>query len=55
MNAYDRFFPSTTQLHKGALRSETYLTTKSPLKMMKSAYYFILKALFVLKIFKLLS
>ena len=27
----------------------------SPLKMMKNAFYFILKALFVLKIFKLLS
>ena len=28
---------------------------KSPLKMMKNAFYFILKALFVLKIFKFLS
>ena len=27
----------------------------SPLKMMKTAFYFILKALFVLKIFKFLS
>ena len=29
--------------------------TGSPLKMMKNAFYFILKALFVLKIFKFLS
>ena len=28
---------------------------ESPLKMMKNAFYFILKAIFVLKIFKLLS
>ena len=28
---------------------------KSPLKLMKNAFYFILKALFVLKIFKFLS
>ena len=28
---------------------------ESPLKMMQNAFYFILKALFVLKIFKLLS
>ena len=30
------------------------LTTESPLKMMKNAFYFTLKALFVLKIFKYL-
>ena len=29
--------------------------TESPLKMMKNTFYFILKALFVLKIFKFLS
>ena len=29
--------------------------TESPLKMMKNAFYFILKALFVLKIFKFFS
>ena len=28
---------------------------ESPLKMMKNAFYFILKALFILKIFKFLS
>ena len=31
------------------------LATESPLKMMKSAFYFTLKSLFVLKIFKFLS
>ena len=29
--------------------------TESPLKMMKNAFYFILKALFILKIFQFLS
>ena len=33
----------------------TLLATESPLKMMKNAFYFTLKALFVLKIFKFLS
>ena len=45
------------------LKSDSHLTkkflficfNKSPLKMMKNAFYFILKALFVLKIFKVLS
>ena len=32
-----------------------FLTNESPLKMMKNAFYFILKALFVPKIFKFLS
>ena len=31
-----------------------FLATESPLKMMKNAFYFTLKALFVLKIFKFL-
>ena len=31
------------------------LATESPLKMMKNAFYFNLKALFILKIFKFLS
>ena len=31
------------------------LATKSPLKMVKNAFYFTLKALFVVKIFKFLS
>ena len=36
------------------LRCETFLATKSSLKMIKNAFYFTLKALFVLKIFKFL-
>ena len=32
-----------------------FLATETPLKMMKNVFYFILKALFVLKIFKILS
>ena len=32
-----------------------FLATQSPLKIMKNAFYFTLKALFVLEIFKLLS
>ena len=41
---------------KGALSGLTQvLATESPLKMVKNAFYFILKAPFILKIFKLLS
>ena len=41
---------------KGALSGlRQLLATESPLKMMKNAFYFTLKALFVLKIFKFLS
>ena len=32
-----------------------FLATESPLKAMKNAFYFTLKAIFVLKIFKFLS
>ena len=32
-----------------------YLANESPLKMMKTAFYFTLKALFIFKIFKFLS
>ena len=32
-----------------------FLATESPLKMMRKAFYFTSKALFVLKIFELLS
>ena len=49
-------------LNKIFLKSDPHLPKKcvicfieSPLKMMKNAFYFILKALFVLKIFKFLS
>ena len=41
---------------QGALSGlRPFLATGSPLKMMKNAFYFTLKALFVLQIFKLLS
>ena len=41
---------------KGTLsRLRQFLTTESPLKMMKNAFYFTSKAVFVLKIFKFLS
>ena len=41
---------------KGALpRLKQFLATESPSKMMKNAFYFTSKALFVLKIFKFLS
>ena len=41
---------------KGALSClKIFLATESTLKRMKNAFYFILKALFVLKIFKFLS
>ena len=41
---------------KGALSGlRQSLATESPLKMMKNAFYFTPKALFVLKIFKFLS
>ena len=47
------YFSSTV---KGALAGlRQFLTTGSSLKMMKNTFYFSLKALFVLKIFKLLS
>ena len=41
---------------KGALIGlSQFLATGTPLKMMKNGFYFALKALFVLKIFKCLS
>ena len=41
---------------KGALSGlRQFLTNESPLKMMKIAFYFTLKTLFVLKIFTFLS
>ena len=43
-------------LFKGTLSGLRQLvTTESPLKMMKNAFYFTLKALLVFKIFKFLS
>ena len=41
---------------KGALSGlRQFLANESPLKVMKNAFYFASKALFVLKIFKFLS
>ena len=41
---------------KGALSGlRKFLAIESPLKIMKNIFYFTLKALFVLKIFKFLS
>ena len=49
----ERYFRSKI---KGALLGlKHFLATENPLKMMKNAFYFTLKALFVLKIFKFLS
>ena len=42
------------ELKFALLRLSYILATESPLKMMKNAFYFTLKALFVLKIFKFL-
>ena len=45
-----------TELFKGALSGlRQVLITESPLKMMKNAFYFTSRALFVPKIFKFLS
>ena len=41
---------------KGALSDlRIFLATERPLKMMKNGFYFTLKALFILKIFKVFS
>ena len=43
-------------MFKGAISGlRQVLATETPLKMMKNAFYFTLKVLFVLKIFKFLS
>ena len=48
--------PPLMHIFKGTLLDLGKLfATESPLKMIKNALYFILKALFVLKIFKFLS
>ena len=44
------------KLFKGAISGlRQFLATERPLKMMKNAFYFTLKALFILEIFKFLS
>ena len=42
-------------LYRRTLRYEKFLAAESPLKMMKNAFYFTSKPLFVLKRFKFLS
>ena len=47
---------SVVPVFKGSLSGlRQFLATESPLKVMKNAFYFISKSLFVLKIFKFLS
>ena len=47
---------SVSKVFKGAVSDlRQFLATESPLKIMENAFYFFLKALFVLKIFKFLS
>ena len=49
-------FGGTTSDFKGALSGLVqFLPTENPLKMMKNAFYFTLKALFILEISKFLS
>ena len=52
----DVSFSARLSLLKGGLSGlRQFLAAKSPQKMMKTAFYFTLKALLVLKIFKFLS
>ena len=47
---------ATSLLNKGLLSDlRQFLTTEGPLKFMKNAFYFMLKAIFFLKIFTFLS
>ena len=54
-NWIDLLLANLYKQRKGTLRSETILATKISLKIMRNAFYFTSKALFILKIFKLLS
>ena len=54
-NKYENIDPEFARKVKGAPSGlGQFLATESPLKIMKNAFYFTLKALFVLKIFKFL-
>ena len=56
MNSCFNDFATETNYFKGALSGlKQFLTTESPLKMMKNTFYLTSKALFVLKICKFLS
>ena len=47
------FYWLTITIFKGALSGlKEFLATENPCKMMKNAFYFTLKTLFVLKIFR---
>ena len=46
------YFVTKSSLKGGLYGLRKFFITESPLKMMKNAFYFTLKALFVLKIFK---
>ena len=47
--------PTSNDFFKGALSGlRQFLATENPLKMMKNAFYFTLKALYVLKVFTFL-
>ena len=53
---FTMYFNDFDMLFKGGLSGlRQFLAAESPLKMMKNAFYFTSKALFVLKIFKFLS
>ena len=53
---HSRDFPYKSSHFKGALLSlRRFFATESPLKMIKSVFYFNLKALFILKNYKFLS
>ena len=54
-NALDALLDSLSGFKGALLGLRQFLATESPLKMMKNAFYFLSKALFVLKVFKFLS
>ena len=53
LDTLKKFFSFVVKDALSGLRQ--FLATESPLKMMKNAFYFTLKALFILKMFKFLS
>ena len=55
INSFNSDNSNITNIKGTPLILRQSLASESPLKMMKDAFYFILKALFVLKIFKFLS
>ena len=55
IQCYDLTKKKHWKFKDGFSRLRKFLATESPLKMMKNAFCFILKALFVFKIFNFLS